>query len=135
MPTYSTQCEGCGANAEIRLSYLDYESVKLGAKTLECSTCQGKVGIVFNPGNVSFVMKDGESGGFVGKALKENGYRAKRRVEMARRTKDHVAPKPLIPNYGGQQTENWREAQEAARKDGKDTASYTPLIRREGSTT
>jgi hypothetical protein len=88
---------------------------------------------MFNPGNVSFVMKDGESGGFVGKALKENSYRAKRRVEMARRTRDHVAPKPLIPNYEGQQTENWREAQEHARKDGLNTDSYTPLIKREGS--
>lgn len=132
MPTYSTQCEGCGESASIRLSYLDYESVKLGAKTLECSTCHGKVGLVFNPGNVSFVLKDGESGGFTSKANKENTYRAKRRVEMARRTRDHVAPKPLIPNYGGQETGTWREAQEHARKDGKDAASYTPLIRREG---
>jgi hypothetical protein len=113
---------------------LDYESVKLGAKTLECAACHGKAAIVFNPGNISFVMKDGESGGFVGKAMKENTYRAKRRVEMARRTREHIAPRPLIPNYEGQQTENWREAQESARKDGKDVSSYNPLIRREGST-
>ena len=35
MPTYTTHCEGCDETASIRLSMLDYESVKLGAKTLE----------------------------------------------------------------------------------------------------
>ncbi len=132
MPTYTTQCEGCGTEASIRMSMLDYESVKLGAKTLECAACHGQAKLVFNPGNVSFVMKDGESGGFQSKAIRENAYRAKRRVEMARRTRDHVAPKNLVPNYGGQETENWREAQEHARKDGKDTSTYSPLIRRQG---
>jgi hypothetical protein len=134
MPTYSTRCEGCGDAASTRLSFVDYESVKLGAKTLECASCHGKVVIAFNPGEVSFVMKDGESGGWTSKAVKENSYRAKRRVEMGRRTKDHVAPRPLIPNYAGQQTENWREAQEAARKEGGNTASYDSLISREQST-
>jgi len=134
MPTYTTQCESCGATAPLRLSFVNYESVKLGVKTLECGTCLGKVALMFNPGDVSFVLADGESGGFQSKAMKENTYRAKRRVEMARRTREHIAPRPLIPNYEGQQTENWREAQESARKDGKDVSSYNPLIRREGST-
>ena len=132
MPTYSTRCEGCETAAETRMSFQDYESVKLGAKTLECSTCHGKVVIAFNPGDVTFVMKDGETGGFQSKALKENTYRAKRRVEMARRTREHVAPKHLIPNYQGRETENWREAQEAARKEGGNAATYDPLIRRQG---
>jgi mono/diheme cytochrome c family protein len=117
------------------MSMVDYESVKLGAKSLECASCHGQAKLVFNPGNVSFVMKDGETGGFQSKAIKENTWRAKHRVEMARRERDHVFKTKLIPNYEGQQTESWREAQEHARKDGKDTATYTPLIRREGSST
>jgi hypothetical protein len=117
------------------MSFLDYESVKLGVKTLECSACQGKVGLVFNPGEVAFVMKDGESGGWTSKAGKENSYRARRNKILDQKTKDHVFKTKLIPNYGGQQTDGWREAQESARKDGKDTATYDPLIRREGSST
>jgi hypothetical protein len=114
------------------MSFVDYESVKLGVKTLECGKCQGKAVLAFNPGDVSFVLPDGPSGGFTSKAGKENAYRAKRRIEMTRRTRDHVAPRPLIPNYEGAQTENWREAQEAARKDGKNVTSYDPLIKSQG---
>jgi hypothetical protein len=132
MPTYSTRCESCDSTASIRLSFVDYESVKLGVKTLECGSCHGKSKIEFNPGNLSFVMKDGESGGWQSKAVKENSYRAKRRVEMTRRTKEHVAPKKLVPNYKGQETENWREAQEHARKDGKNSTSYDPLVKAVG---
>ena len=132
MPTYSTRCEGCGCAESIRLSFVDYESVKLGVKTLECSSCHAKVVLAFNPGNVNFVMKDGESGGWQSKAVRENTWRAKHRVEMARRERDHVFKTKLIPNYEGQQTENWREAKEHARKDGKDTATYDPLVKREG---
>lgn len=131
MPTYSTKCEGCGNAASTRLSFQDYESVKLGAKILECSTCQGKVVIVFNPGDVSFVMPDGESGGWTSKAIKENAYRSRRNKILDQKTKDHVFKTKLVPNYAGQQTENWREAQETARKEGGNAASYDPLIRQE----
>jgi hypothetical protein len=132
MPTYSTRCKGCGNPASIRMSFVEYESVKLGVKTLECGSCHAQVVVEFNPGDVSFVLKDGVSGGFASKAGKENSYRAKRRIEMARRTRDHVAPHPLIPNYAGEQTENWREAQEAARKEGGNAASYDPLVKSVG---
>lgn len=133
MPTYSTRCDSCQQAASIRLSFVDYESVKMGVKSLECSTCQGKVGIEFNPGDVSFVLKDGESGGFASKALKENKYRARRNKVMEKRTKDHVFQTKLLPNYGGQQTENWKEAREHARQDGGNTATYESLVRTEQS--
>ena len=135
MPTYSTQCSGCGNAATTRMSYQDYESVKLGVKTLECATCHGQVAIVFNPGDVSFVLKDGESGGFTSKANKENKYRARRNKILDKKTQDHVFKTKLIPNYAGQQTENWREAQEAARKEGGDTSTYAPHIGKEAAGT
>lgn len=131
MPTYSTQCESCGRTTDIRLSFVDYESVRLGAKTLECTDCHGKVGLAFNPGDLSFVMKDGESGGWSSKAGKENAYRARRNKILDKKTRDHVFKTKLVPNFAGQQTENWREAQEHARKEGGNTTTYEPLIAKE----
>ena len=134
MPTYATRCEACQQAASIRLSFVDYESVKMGAKSLECSTCQGKVVIEFNPGDVSFVLKDGESGGFQSKAIKENKYRARRREIMAKRERDHVFKSKLVPNYGGVETGTWKDAREEARKDGggASASTYDSLVKREG---
>lgn len=131
MPTYSTRCESCGQAASVRLSFVDYESVKLGVKNLECGECSGKVKLEFNPGNVEFVLKDGESGGFASKAGKENKYRARRREIMAKREKDHVFKTKLIPNYGGMETDTWKDAREEARKDGAVASTYEPLVKRE----
>jgi predicted nucleic acid-binding Zn ribbon protein len=133
MPTYSTRCEACTQEASIRLSFVDYESVKLGVKSLECTACQGKVLLAFNPGDVTFVLKDGESGGWQSKALKENKYRGRRREIMAKREKDHVFKTRLIPNHAGVETDTWRGAQEEARKEGGDLAAstYEPLVRTE----
>lgn len=131
MPTYSTRCDTCGT-ASIRLSFVDYESVKMGAKTLECAKCQGKARISFDPGNVNFVLKDGESGGWTSKAGRENTYRARRNKILDKKTRDHVFKTKLIPNYAGQQTENWREAQEHARQDGGNATTYDPLVKAVG---
>jgi hypothetical protein len=111
---------------------VNYESVKLGVKTLECGSCHGKVVLEFSPGEVSFVMKDGESGGWTSKAGKENAYRARRNKILDKKTRDHVFKTKLIPNYAGQQTENWREAQETARKEGANAASYDSLVKATG---
>jgi predicted nucleic acid-binding Zn ribbon protein len=141
MPTYSTRCDACQQAASIRLSFVDYESVKMGVKSLECSACQGKVIIQFNPGDVSFVLKDGESGGFVSKAMKENKYRARHREVMAKRERDHVFKTKLIPNYNGMETGTWKEAREEARSEtakehGTSAATlvaqtYEPLVKTE----
>jgi hypothetical protein len=145
MPNYSVKCEGCGAQSDLRMSFVNYESVKMGVKTLECSSCQGKVSLEFNPGEVAFVMKDGESGGWTSKAGRENAYRARRSKIMAQKTKDHVFKTKLVPNFGGQQTESWREAQEHARATphvdsegravARDVSTYAPLIKQEQSST
>jgi hypothetical protein len=133
VPTYSTRCEACSQDASIRLSFVDYESVKLGVKTLECTSCQGVAKLAFNPGDVTFVLKDGPSGGFVSKALKENKYRVRRREIMTKREQDHVFKTRLIPNHAGVETDTWRGAQEEARKEGgaASAATYDPLVRRE----
>lgn len=133
MPTYSTHCEACSQDASIRLSFVDYESVKMGVKSLECTSCHGVAKISFNPGDVAFVLKDGESGGWTSKALKENKYRVRRREIMTQREKDHVFKTRLIPNHEGQETGTWKEAQEEARREGgaASAATYDPLVKSE----
>ncbi len=116
MPVYSTRCEGCGAAHDIRLSFEDYDCVRSGTKLLECTACQGKVNIEFHPGDVTFVLKDGESGGWASKAQKENKYRARRQRVMEQRQRDHAPRTQLVPNFAGGLAPSWKDAQEAARE-------------------
>lgn len=114
MPTYATKCDKCGNEHDLRLSFADYDAVKLGVKLLECGSCQGNVALVFDPGDVKFVLKDGESGGWASKANKENAYRAKRHAYMGQRQAAHVKPTKLRPNFAGQETGSWEEARKEA---------------------
>ena len=144
MPMYSTRCEGCGATTEVRLSFSDYDGVKLGVKLLECEGCQGNVGLVFDPGDVKFVLKDGESGGWASKATKENAYRAKRHAYMGKRQADHAPKTKLRPNFAGQETGTWKDARAEAydvalKETGslsaakEASATYDPLVKGEGA--
>lgn len=140
MPTYTTKCGFCEAAGDIRLSYAEYDTVKAGTSAIECQ-CGKHADIVFNPGEVDFVLKDGISGGWQSKALKENKYRAAHREVMAKREADHVFKSRLIPNYKGQETSSWKEAQseaaEARRKEGgaqaaqASASTYQPFVGKE----
>jgi hypothetical protein len=114
MPMYTTRCEGCQTRSSTRLSFSDYDAVRQGSKKLECLECHANVVLQFNPGDVSFVLKDGESGGWTSKAMKENKYRARRQRVMERRQRDHAPNTKLVPNFAGQITSDWKEAKEAA---------------------
>jgi hypothetical protein len=114
MPMYTTCCEGCGTRSNTRLSFSDYDAVCQGTKSLECLSCHGKVVLKFNPGDVTFVLKDGESGGWTSKAMRENKYRARHQRVMERRQRDHAPTTKLVPNFAGQVTDNWREAKSMA---------------------
>ena len=111
MPMYQTRCAGCQTTSTMRVNYSDYETVSKDG--IPC-VCGGAYSIVFDPSAVSFVLKDGESGGWVSKAQRENKYRAARRQVMGRREKDHVKPKSLIPNFNGQVANSWSEAKDEA---------------------
>ena len=138
MPTYQTQCQQCGHSGDLRLSFSDYDGVKSGDKQLLCNGCNGTCQILFDPSSVQFVMKDGESGGWQSKAMKENKYRARRREIMAQRERDHVFKPKLQANYQGVETGTWKDAREvarveAARKHGESFATavartYDPLV-------
>jgi len=144
MPRYATRCETCQKDNSIRLSFGDYDAVKLGTKVLECSTCQGAVQLVFDPGDVKFVLRDGESGGWISKAMKENKYRANRQGVMERRQRDHAPNPKLVPNFAGEQTGTWADARQAAFDKAltetqdvsaarEASSTYDPLVRQEGS--
>jgi len=114
MPLYTTKCQGCGRESSARLTFDQYDELKAGTGQLTCNGCGGDSKLEFNPGNVNFVLKDGESGGWISKAGKENKYRAARRGELARRERDHVFKPKLQPNVGGMLTHNWKDARDAA---------------------
>lgn len=110
MPTYTFKSPD-GTVFNTRLSFSDYEAVVAGDQKLidaDGKDCE----LVFNPGSIGFVLKDGESGGWVSKAMKENKYRKGRNKEMARREKDHVFKSRLVPNHDGVEAHNWADVQD-----------------------
>lgn len=140
MPTYTVQCQACKDSGDIRLSFAQYDEVMVDDLVLRCNTCEtGICTLVFDPSNVQFVLKDGESGGWQSKAIKENSYRAKHREHMAQRERDHVFKPRLQPNFRGVETGTWKDAKEFARtevakdhgkKAGDATAkTFEPLVR------
>lgn len=113
MPLYTTHCERCHTCESRRLTFEAYDAVQRGDEKLACP-CGARAEIVLDPGNVNFVLRDGESGGWASRASKENKYRAERRQRMAQRQRDHVNPNRLVPNFKGQETSSWAEAKRAA---------------------
>lgn len=137
MPTYETICTQCGVKADRRLTFSTFDQVKAGTQEIQCSACGAKVEFAFSPGALGFILKEGPSGGWATKSIKENQYRKKRGVVMGKRQRDHVRTPKLQPNYRGEETSTWKEAQEAVRKDKGDLAAstYAALVSKEKVTT
>lgn len=114
MPLYTVHCKVCEKEGVQKLTFSEYDEVKDGKRDVSCPSCGGWAAIVFDPGNVNFVLKDGESGGWVSKASKENSFRARHGKEMARRQRDHAPRTTLQPNFQGGLTGDWKTAKEAA---------------------
>lgn len=132
MPTYTFKRTTDGALISKRMSFTEYDSVKSGESSLVDDTGQ-PLEIVFNPGQVGFVLKDGVSGGWMSKANKENKFRRERGGVMAKKEKDHVFKSRLVPNYQGQEAHNWADVQDHVRSTkGVEAAStYAPLVAKE----
>jgi len=135
MPTYTLKNTVDGTLVTRRLTFSTYEEVKAGTQVL-LDADGAPLELVFNPGDIGFVMKDGASGGWASKVGKEKKYRAGRNVDMAKREKDHVFKSRLIPNYQGQEAHSWSDVQDHVRTTkGEDSAStYQPLVSKERST-
>lgn len=135
MPLYTFQRPD-GSTVSKRLSFVEYEDVKSGEKMLVDAEGEELV-LVFDPGSIGLVMKDGLSGGWASKALKENRYRQQRNLEMARREKDHVFKSRLVPNYGGHEADNWGDVRDHVRstKGVESAQTYDRLVAKEKVTT
>ncbi len=94
-----------------RLSMTDYEAIQAGEKAL-VDDDNNELKLVFNPGRVSFTLKDGESGGWPTRTSKERKFRRRRYKEMGRRMKDHAPKTRLVPNHGGQLADKWADVQD-----------------------
>jgi hypothetical protein len=136
MPTYTFRNPVSGDVLTKRLSFKDYEAVKAGEKSLVAEDGT-ELEIVFDPGTVGFVLKDGVSGGWASKALKENQYRRERTAAMTRREKDHVFKSRLVPNYQGKEADKWADVQDHVRTVKGETSAqtYNHLVAREKGVT
>lgn len=131
MPTYTLKRTD-GTLVSKRMSFTEYDDVKSGKSSLVDDAGQ-PLEIVFNPGAVGFVLKDGVSGGWMTKVNKENQHRRERSQRMARREKDHVFKSRLVPNYQGQEAHNWSDVQDHVRstKGAEAASTYAPLVAKE----
>lgn len=135
MPTYTFKRTTDGALLSRRLSFTEYDSVKRGDTQL-VDDAGAPLEIVFNPGTVGFVLKDGVSGGWMSKANKENKFRRARGTAMASKEKDHVFKSRLVPNYKGEEAHSWADVQDHVRstKGVAAASTYAPLVAKEKST-
>lgn len=131
MPNYTFERPD-GTLLSKRLSFTEYDSVKRGEMKL-VDDQDRELKLVFNPGDLGLTFKDGESGGWASKALKENKYRIERRHVMARRERDHVFKTKLIPNFGGKEAHNWADVQDHVRttKGVEAASTYNRLVKSE----
>lgn len=131
MPTYTFKSPD-GSLFQQRLSFEEYDKVKDGSLILRDPSGE-VVELVFNPGNTSFVLKDGLSGGWASKVVKEKTYRSRRREVLAQKERDHVFKSQLIPNYNGQEAHNWAEVRDEARtqKGALAASTYDSLVKEE----
>lgn len=121
---YGFKCSECGAEKEV------VRSVKDRNIPFPCSleSCEGTMRREFDSIGVSFVLK---GVGWAKKDGKEKAYRIKRSANMGQKMRDVHQKSELIPNYNGKQTESWREAQNLAVKDGKNSSSYNSKVVKE----
>lgn len=85
----------------------------------KCTECGASCDYTWTPTVTQFILKDGPSGVAPGKANSFLQYRHKRNEEMKRRQKDRYGHlnRDAVPNYNGEETGTWAEAQFQAQKD------------------
>jgi hypothetical protein len=133
MPNYTFQRPD-GTYLSKRLSFAEYDSLVKGEVKLVDVDDQELV-LIFNPGDLKFVLKDGESGGWASKSMKENKYRQERRQVMTKRERDHAPKTRLIPNFGGREAHSWADVQDHARTVNgvASAATYDRLVKLESA--
>lgn len=84
-----------------------------------CPHCGAPCGYEFNPTVIQFAIKDGPSGISPSKAIRINKHMAEKHERLGKRQRDRYGhlKRDVIPNFQGQVTESWREAQSLAMAD------------------
>jgi len=121
MPFYKFICEVCENTEERILSCSDKDNKQV------CN-CGGELIRQFPD---SFPKVNLKGYNWSGKAIKENGFRKKRQKQMREKTKNHVMPGSLTPNYKGDVCGSWEEAATLAKKDGVNTTQMEKKIAQE----
>ena len=134
MPSYTFECKSCNVEVAKSLTFAQYQDVTSSNQTIPCG-CLAPMALVFKPTALKFGLKEGPAGGWVTKALKEQSYRDQHRITMGQRQRDHVNPHKLVPNYKGQEGNNWAEVQSHVRAESGNLAAstYDPLVVKEKS--
>lgn len=113
---YNYKCTGkkCGHIQEGEASFKDFKDIHP-----KCEKCKKLCNYIFIASQVQFILKDGPSGSWPSKGNHFKNYRQKKYEEMGRRQRDRYGDikRDAIPNYGGQLTGDWQEAQFQAMKD------------------
>lgn len=128
MPTYTFRSQD-GLEVSRKLTIAQFEQVREGL--LELQDDQGlPLELLFRPGNTAMVMKDGPSGGWASKAMKENRFRKGHNRVMDQRQRDHVQKAKLVPNLNGAEASSWRDVQDEVRttKGAEAAATYDAVV-------
>lgn len=126
MPKYDYKCtnEGVCFNVQEEDAKIsEYKDLRP-----ECVDCGSECEYIYIPTVCHAILKDGPTGSWPSKGNRFKNYRAKQSEKMKVRQKDRYGHlnRDCVPNYQGQQTENWREAQSLAMQD-KDRERPDPL--------
>jgi hypothetical protein len=97
----------------------------------KCEKCGSICHYKFTPTLFQFALKDGPSGSWVSKGLRYQKHRAKQHELAGKRQRERYGDiHKLVPNYSGNDTGTWSEAQFQAAKDKgpKAASTYANLV-------
>ena len=116
MPTYTYRCENPTCS---KLREDDHRMTGFKEHHPMCPNCGSICNYEWTPSVIQFAIKDGPSGIAPSKALRLKDHFARNSERVGKRQEERYGhlKKGSLPNYQGQQTENWREAQSMAMSD------------------
>lgn len=99
----------------------------------KCTYCSGVCSYTYVPTVPLVSFLDGPSGSWTGKVDRVQKFRQKASEDASKRQFERYGKREMIPNYKGQETGTWAEAQFQAEKDSGivAAASYEPKVQAE----
>ena len=134
MPIYGYTCtnEQCGNNQEDECSMSSYET-----HTMVCTECGGVCKYKWVPSVPQIAFKDGSNSMFPSKGERVRKQMLKRSEIAAAKQNERYGhiKKGIVPNFGGKDTGDWREAQfQALKEKGPESAAtYNKMVEKESN--